>query len=135
MNTYKAGKEAEKLIEEINGLRVDNEIKQKVKDTVIEQTKVNLMNSLQGVAESRSRVSLNEQQCQVLEETVNKIINDVGMSKREFQLNTLKVTEELKGMWKSLGQTDIDLSIKKDRLTLETITGIIQSISSLVKLK
>ena len=57
METHKLNKEAEKIMKEINGLEVDNDVKRRTADMIVEQTRMNIKSTMQSILESQSRVT------------------------------------------------------------------------------
>jgi len=62
METHKLSKEAEKIMKEIDGLEVDNDVKRRTADMIVEQTRMNIKSTMQSILESQSRVTINEEQ-------------------------------------------------------------------------
>ena len=57
METYKLSKEAEKIMKEIDGLEVDNDVKRRTANMVVEQTRQNIRSTMQSILESRAIVT------------------------------------------------------------------------------
>ena len=62
METHKLNKEAEKIMKEIDGLEIDNDVKRRTADMIVEQTRMNIKSTMQSILESQSRVTVNEDQ-------------------------------------------------------------------------
>ena len=62
METHKLSKEAEKIMKEIDGLEIDNDVKRRTADMIVEQTRMNIKSTMQSILESQSRVTVNEEQ-------------------------------------------------------------------------
>ena len=62
METYKLNREAEKIIKEIDGMEIDNDVKRKTADMIVEQTRMNIKSAMQSILESQSRITVNEEQ-------------------------------------------------------------------------
>ena len=50
------------MMKEIDGLEVDNDVKRRTADMVVEQTRQNIRSTMQSILESQSRVTVNEEQ-------------------------------------------------------------------------
>ena len=53
METYKLSKEAEKVMKEIDGLEVDNDVKRRTADMIVKQTRLNIKSTMQSILESQ----------------------------------------------------------------------------------
>ena len=47
METHKLNKEAEKIMKEIDGLEIDNDVKRRTADMIVEQTRMNIKSTMQ----------------------------------------------------------------------------------------
>ena len=52
----------EKIMKEIDGLEVDNDVKRRTADMIVEQTRLNIKSTMQSILESQSRVTINKEQ-------------------------------------------------------------------------
>lgn len=133
METYKLSKEAEKIIKEINGLEVDNDVKRRTADMVVEQTRQNIKSTMQSILESQSRVTVNEEQKTLIGKTIEDLTSQIDTRKGQLEINEKEVTEKLNIMREQLGLEKIKMDIEKDRLMVDTVLGLIEAASKMVK--
>ena len=124
METHKLSKEAEKIMKEIDGLEVDNDVKRKTADMIIEQTKLNIKSTMQSVLESQSRVTVNEEQKTLIGKTIEDLTSQIEQN---------IVTGKLDIMREQLGLEKIKMDIEKDRLMVDTVLGLMEAATKMVK--
>ena len=81
--------EAEKIMKEIEGLEVDNEVKRRTADMVVEQTRMNIKATMQSILESQSRVTINEAQKTLIGKTVEDLTSQIQTRKEQVEINAL----------------------------------------------
>ena len=81
METYKLNKEAEKIMKEIDGLEVDNDVKRRTADMIVEQTRMNIKSTMQSILESQSRVTVNEEQKGLIGKTIEDLTSQQKLQK------------------------------------------------------
>lgn len=133
METYKLSKEAEKIIEEINGLEVDNDVKRRTADMIVEQTRMNIKSTMQLILESQSRVTVNEEQKILIGKTVEDLTSQIETRKGQLEINEKEVIEKLNIMREKLGLEKIKMDIEKDRLMVDTVLGLMEAATKMVK--
>ena len=95
METYKLSKEAEKIIKEIDGLEVDNDVKRRTAGMVVEQTRQNIRSTMQSILESQSRVTINEEQKTLIKKTVEDLTSQIETRKGQLEINEKEVIGKL----------------------------------------
>lgn len=133
METYKLSKEAEKIMKEIDGLEVDNDVKRRTADMIVEQTKMNIKSTMQSILESQSRVTINEEQKTLIGKTVEDLTSQIETRKGQLEINEKEVIEKLDIMREQLGLEKIKMNIEKDRLMVDTVLGLMEAASKMVK--
>ena len=133
METYKLSKEAEKIMKEIDGLEVDNDVKRRTADMVVEQTRQNIRATMQSILESQSRVTINDEQKTLIKKTVEDLTSQIETRKGQLEINEKDVIERLNIMREQLGLEKIKMDVEKDRLMVDTVLGLIEAASKMVK--
>lgn len=133
METYKLSKEAEKIIKEIEGLEVDNSVKRKTADMIVEQTKVNIKSTMQSILESQSRVTVNDEQKTLIGKTVEDLTSQIETRKGQLEINEKEVIGKLDIMREQLGLSKIKMDIEKDRLMVDTVLGLMEAATKMIK--
>ena len=133
METYKLSKEAKKIMKEIDGLEVDNDVKRKTADMVVEQTRQNVKSTMQSILESQSRVTINEEQKTLIGKTVEDLTSQIETRKGQLEINEKEVIEKLDIMREQLGLDKIKMNIEKDRLMVDTVLGLMEAAAKMVK--
>ena len=133
METYKLSKEAEKIMKEIDGLEVDNDVKRRTADMIVEQTRMNIKSTMQSILESQSRVTINEEQKTLIRKTVEDLTSQIETRKGQLEINEKGVIEKLDIMREQLGLEKIKTDIEKDRLMVETVLGLMEAATKMVK--
>lgn len=133
METYKLSKEAEKIIKEIDGLEVDNDVKRRTADMIVEQTRMNIKATMQSILESQSRVTVNEEQKTLIGKTVEDLTSQIETRKGQLEINEKEVIGKLDVMREELGLKKINMDIEKDRLMVDTVLGLMEAASKMVK--
>lgn len=133
MGTYKLSKEAEKMMKEIDGLEIDNDVKRRTADLIIEQTRQNIKATMQSILESQSRVTINEEQKTLIGKTVEDLTSQIETRKGQLKINEKEVIEKLDIMREQLGLDKIKMDIEKDRLMVDTVLGLIEAATKMVK--
>lgn len=133
MGTYKLSKEAEKFMKEIDGLEIDNGVKRKTADMIVEQTKQNIKATMQSIIESQSRVTINEAQKTLIGKTIEDLTSQIETRKGQLEINEKGVIEKLDIMREQLGLEKIKLDIDKDRLMVDTVLGLMEAAAKMVK--
>lgn len=133
METYKLSKEAEKIIKEINGLEIDNDVKKRTSDMIVEQTRMNVRSTMQSILESQSRVTINEEQKTLIGKTVEDLTSQIETRTGQLELNEKEVIEKLNIMREQLGLNKIKMDIEKDRLMVDTVLGLMEAATKMVK--
>lgn len=131
MMTYKASKEAEKLIQDVEGMKIDNEIKARVKENVIKQQEENLKSTIVSIAETQSRTKLNSTQQKLVTTKISDLLNDMRIKGGAHELNRMKVQNEIAALWEQIGISNRDMDVKENRLTLDIIMSAIGQIRDL----
>lgn len=133
METYKLSKEAEKYMKEIDGLEIDNDVKKRTADLIVEQTKQNIKSTTQSILESQSRVTINEEQKKLIGKTVEDLTSQIETRKGQLGINEKEVIEKLDIMREQLGLNKIKMDIEKDRLMVDTVLGLMEAASKMIK--
>lgn len=133
METYKLSKEAEKIMKEIDGLEVDNDVKRRTADMIVEQTRLNIKSTMQSILESQSRITINEAQKTLIGKTVEDLTSQIETRKGQLEINEKDVIGKLDVMREQLGLEKIKMDIEKDRLMVDTVLGLIEAASKMVK--
>lgn len=133
METYKLSKEAEKIMKEIDGLEVDNDVKRRTADMVVEQTRQNIRTTMQSILESQSRVTINEAQKTLIGKTVEDLTSQIETRKGQLEINEKEVIGKLDVMREQLGLEKIRMDIEKDRLMVDTVLGLMEAATKMVK--
>ena len=133
METYKMSKEAEKFIKEIDSMEIDNEIKRRTADMVVEQTRMNIKATMQSVLESQSRVTVNDEQKKLIGKTVEDLMSQIGTREKQLELNEKDIIGKLDIMREQLGLEKTKTDIEKDRLMVDTVLGLLEAASKMVK--
>lgn len=133
METYKLSKEAEKVIKEIDGLEIDNDVKRRTADMIVEQTRMNINATMQSILESQSRVTINEEQKTLIKKTVEDLTSQIETRGGQLEINEKEVIGKLNIMREQLGLEKIKMDIEKDRLMVDTVLGLMEAASKMVK--
>lgn len=133
METHKLSKEAEKIMKEIDGLEVDNDVKRRTADMIVEQTRMNIKASMQSILESQSRVTINEEQKTLIGKTVEDLTSQIKTRKGQLEINEKEVIGKLNIMREQLGLENIKMDIEKDRLMVDTVLGLMEAAAKMVK--
>lgn len=133
METHKLNKEAEKIMKEIDGLEVDNDVKRRTADMIVEQTRMNIKSTMQSILESQSRVTINEEQKTLIRKTVEDLTSQIETRKGQLEINEKEVIEKLDIMREQLGLEKIKMDIEKDRLMVDTVLGLMEAATKMVK--
>lgn len=133
METYKLNKEAEKIMKEIDGLEIDNDVKRRTADMIVEQTRLNIKATMQSVIESQSRVTINEEQKTLIGKTVEDLTSQIQTREGQLEINENEVIGKLNIMREQLGLEKIKMDIEKDRLMVDTVLGLIEAATKMVK--
>lgn len=133
METYKLSKEAEKIMKEIDGLEVDNDVKRRTADMIVEQTKLNIKSTMQAILESQSRVTINEEQKTLIGKTIEDLTSQIETRKGQLEINEKEVIGKLDIMREQLGLGKIKMDIEKDRLMVDTVLGLMEAASKMIK--
>lgn len=133
METYKLSKEAEKIMKEIDGLEVDNDVKRRTADMIVEQTRQNIKFTMQSILESQSRVTINEEQKILIGKTVEDLTSQIETRKGQLEINEKEVIGKLDVMREQLGLGKIKMDIEKDRLMVDTVLGLMEAATKMVK--
>ena len=64
----------------MTGLEVDNDVKRRTADMIVEQTKMNIKSTMQSILESQSRVTVNEEQKAPMGKTVEDLTSQIKTS-------------------------------------------------------
>ena len=70
-------------------MEVDNDIKRRTADMVVEQTRLNIRATMQSILESQSRVTINEEQKTLIGKTIEDLTSQI-----ETRKGQLKSTKE-----------------------------------------
>ena len=54
-------------------MEVDNDVKRRTADMIVEQTRINIKSTMQSILESQSRVTINEEQKTLIGKTVEDL--------------------------------------------------------------
>ena len=133
METHKLSKEAEKIMKEIDGLEIDNDVKRRTADMIVEQTRLNIKSTMQSILESQSRVTVNEAQKTLIGKTVEDLTSQIETRKGQLEINEKDVIGKLDVMREQLGLKKIQMDIEKDRLMVDTVLGLMEAAAKMVK--
>ena len=133
METYKLSKEAEEIIKRIDGMEIDNDVKRRTADMVVEQTSLNIKSTMQAILESQSRVTINEEQRTLIGKTIEDLTSQIKTRKGQLEINEREVIGKLDIMREQLGLGKIKMDIEKDRLMVDTVLGLMEAASRMVK--
>lgn len=133
METYKLSKEAEKIMKEIDGLEIDNDVKRRTADMIVEQTRQNVRSTMQSILESQSRITINEEQKILIGKTVEDLTSQIDTRKGQLEINEKDVIGKLDIMREQLGLGKIKMDIEKDRLMVDTVLGLMEAASKMIK--
>ena len=133
MGTYKLSKEAEKIMKEIDGLEVDNDVKKRTADMIVEQTRQNIKSTMQAILESQSRITINEEQKILIGKTIEDLTSQIKTREGQLEINEKDVIGKLDVMREQLGLGKIKMDIEKDRLLVDTVLGLLEAASKMVK--
>ena len=120
-------------MKEIDGLEVDNDVKRRTADMIVEQTRMNIKATMQSILESQSRVTINEEQKTLIRKTVEDLTSQIETRKGQLEINEKGVIEKLDIMREQLGLEKIKTDIEKDRLMVETVLGLMEAATKMVK--
>ena len=98
--THKLNKEAEKIMKEIDGLEIDNDVKRRTVDMIVEQTKINIKSTMQSILESQSRVTVNDEQKSLIGKTIEDLTSQIETRKGQLEINEKEVIEKQKQIQK-----------------------------------
>ena len=114
-------------MKEIDGLEVDNDVKRRTADMIVEQTRMNIKSTMQSILESQSRVTVNDEQKTLIGKTIEDLTSQIETRKGQLEINEKEVIEKLDIMREQLGLEKIKMNIEKDRLMVETVLGLMES--------
>ena len=120
-------------MKEIDGLEIDNDVKRRTADMVVEQTRLNIKSTMQSILESQSRITINEAQKTLIGKTVEDLISQIETRKGQLEINEKDVIGKLDIMREQLGLEKIKMDIEKDRLMVDTVLGLMEAASKMVK--
>ena len=133
METHKLSKEAEKIMKEIDGLEVDNDVKRRTAGMIVEQTKQNVKSTMQAILESQSRVTINEEQKTLIGKTIEDLTSQIKTREGQLDINEKDVIGKLDIMREKLGLDKIKMDVEKDRLMVDTVLGLMEAAAKMVK--
>lgn len=133
METYKLSKEADRIMKEIDGMEIDNDVKRRTADMIVEQTKQNIKSTMQSILESQSRVTINEEQKTLIGKTVEDLTSQIETRKGQLEINEKDVIGKLDVMREKLGLEKIKMNVEKDRLMVDTVLGLMEAATKMVK--
>ena len=120
-------------MKEIDGLEIDNDVKRRTADMIVEQTRMNIKSTMQSILESQSRVTVNEEQKALMGKTVEDLTSQIETRKGQLEINEKEVIEKLDIMREKLGLEKIKMDIEKDRLMVDTVLGLMEAAAKMVK--
>ena len=100
---------------------------------IVEQTKMNIKSTMQSILESQSRVTVNEEQKTLVGKTIEDLTSQIETRKGQLEINEKEVIEKLDIMREQLGLEKIKMDIEKDRLIVDTVLGLMEAASKMVK--
>ena len=100
---------------------------------IVEQTRQNIKSTMQSILESQSRVTVNEEQKALMGKTVEDLTSQINTRKGQLEINEKEVIEKLDIMREQLGLEKIKMDVEKDRLMVDTVLGLIEAASKMVK--
>ena len=65
-------------MKEIDGLEIDNDVKRRTADMIVEQTRMNIKSTMQSILESQSRVTVNEEQKTLIGKTIEDLTSQIS---------------------------------------------------------
>ena len=92
-----------------------------------------VQNPWQSILESQSRVTINEEQKTLIRKTVEDLTSQIETRKGQLEINEKGVIEKLDIMREQLGLEKIKTDIEKDRLMVETVLGLMEAATKMVK--
>ena len=114
-------------MKEIDGLEVDNDVKRRTADMIVDQTRLNIKSTMQTIIESQSRVTINEGQKALIGETIKDLMSQIETRKGQLEINEKDVIGKLDIMREQLGLGKIKMDIEKDRLMVDTKVSIVNA--------
>ena len=88
---------------------------------------------MQSILESQSRVTINEEQKTLIGKTVEDLTSQIETRKGQLEINEKEVIEKLDIMREQLGLEKIKMDIEKDRLMVDTVLGLMEAASKMIK--
>ena len=112
---------------------MDNDVKRKTADMIVEQTRLNIKSTMQAILESQSRVTVNEEQKKLIGKTIEDLTSQIETRKGQLEINEKEVIGKLDVMREQLGLEKIKMDVEKDRLMVETVLGLMEAASKMIK--
>ena len=81
-------------MKEIDGLEIDNDVKKKTADMIVEQTRMNIKSTMQSILESQSRVTVNEEQKALIGKTIEDLTSQIETREGQLEINEKEVIEK-----------------------------------------
>ena len=100
---------------------------------IVEQTRTNIKATMQSILESQSRVTINEEQKTLIGKTVEDLTSQIETRKEQLDINEKEVIGKLDIMREQIGLEKIKMNIEKDRLMVETVLGLMEAATKMVK--
>ena len=88
---------------------------------------------MQSILESQSRVTVNDEQKALIGKTIEDLTSQMETRKGQLKINEKEVIEKLDIMREQLGLGKIKMNIEKDRLMVDTVLGLMEAASKMVK--
>ena len=83
-------------MKEIDGLEVDNDVKRRTADMIVEQTRMNIKSTMQSILESQSRVTVNDEQKTLIGKTIEDLTSQIETRKGQLEINEKEVIHRTK---------------------------------------
>lgn len=123
-----AGYEAEKAFEDLEQAKLLTQFKKETFITEVETRKEQLNEIIQGIAESKSRIKLNNEQIEALKATALKTLNDIVVDTKQVDGYTAFINKRIDMMPQELDATLKDLSIKERKMYIDAISEVIKGV-------
>ena len=94
---------------------------------------MNIKSTMQSILESQSRVTVNEEQKILIGKTVEDLTSQINTRKKQVEINEKEVIGKLNIMREKLGLEKIKMDLEKDRLMVDTVLGLMEAASKIVK--
>lgn len=124
-----AGYKAEEAYESLEQAKLLTTLNRETLLTEIEMRKEGLNSLIQGIAESKSRTRLNNQQIETLKAHALKLFNDITVDNQQVSGYIAFINKRIEQMPKELEATFKDLDIKERKMYIDAVTETVKSIA------